>query len=79
MDAARGEDEISAVALVSSDGEKVISVTSLKRMELAARAEEVAIALAIASSPRATGLPDLQAACPNFCGGLIEPIATELT
>ncbi|KAG0421367.1 hypothetical protein HPB47_002732 [Ixodes persulcatus] len=78
VDAARGQDGTSAVVLVSSDGEKIISVTSVKRMESAARAEEVAIARAIACSPRATVLPDLQAACPHFAAGSIEPIAKRL-
>ncbi|KAG0443030.1 hypothetical protein HPB47_015362 [Ixodes persulcatus] len=76
VDAAQGQDGIAMVAVSSSDGTKTISVASLKDIESAARAEEVAIALAIACNPRATVVTDSQAV--NFAAGSIGPAAARL-
>lgn len=52
VDAARGQDGSATAALMLSEREKTISAESVKRIDSAARAEEVTIALAIAWSPR---------------------------
>lgn len=57
--AAMGQDETATVALVSSDGENMISVALVKKIKSEARADVVAIAC----YPRATVLTDSQAAC----------------
>lgn len=59
VDAARGQDEIAAVALVSSDGEKMISAALVKKIKSEARADVVAIAC----NPRATVFTHSQTAC----------------
>lgn len=69
MDAARGQDEIATVALVSSDGEKMISVALVKKIKSEARADVVAIAY----NPRATVLTDAQAACRKVARGPSDP------
>ncbi|KAG0417698.1 hypothetical protein HPB47_005403 [Ixodes persulcatus] len=78
VNVSRGQDGIATVAVMSSDVEKAISAASVKKIESAARAEEVAIALAMAWNPRATVLTDSQAACRNFAMGSVGPVAARL-
>ncbi|CAN7938166.1 unnamed protein product [Ixodes hexagonus] len=64
VDAARGQDGIATVAVLSSDGEKTISVASVKDIESVARAEEVFMVLYGSASGPFVGLYMLALAFP---------------